>query len=154
MDQIAGAWRVADKLPPIGSVMSPHVKTTSARRNKKQQVLSCFVQGRLLLVCKVPEVVASGRVFPVFKMPCVRLALHCQAALSLQGPPSCGPRSVQLLSNLLVLNDACCHSHTAAQAAKTAWLGGRDAIQEFIDIANKGMPRQLNKIETPFPKKS
>lgn len=36
------------------------------------------------------------------------------------------------------------------QEAKAAWASGRDAIQTYIDIANKGMVRQLNKVETPF----
>eukprot|EP00904_Undaria_pinnatifida_P000183 jgi/Undpi1/10165/HiC_scaffold_28.g12618.m1 len=39
-----------------------------------------------------------------------------------------------------------------AKAAKAAWEAGRDALQEYADVANKGMVRQLRKIETPFSK--
>ena len=41
-----------------------------------------------------------------------------------------------------------------ATAAKAAWEDGRDALQEFIDVANKGMVRSLRKVETPFAKGS
>ncbi|CAM9766218.1 unnamed protein product [Ectocarpus sp. 8 AP-2014] len=36
------------------------------------------------------------------------------------------------------------------QAAKAAWEAGRDAIQEYVEVANKGMVRSLRKIDTPF----
>lgn len=35
-------------------------------------------------------------------------------------------------------------------AAKAAWEAGRDAMQEYVDVANKGMVRQLRKVQTPF----
>lgn len=40
------------------------------------------------------------------------------------------------------------------KAARVAWEDGRDALQEFIDVANKGMVRSLRKVETPFAKAS
>lgn len=36
------------------------------------------------------------------------------------------------------------------KAAKAAWEAGRDALQEYVDVANKGMVRSLRKIDTPF----
>ncbi|CAM9516248.1 unnamed protein product [Ectocarpus sp. 13 AM-2016] len=36
------------------------------------------------------------------------------------------------------------------QAAKAAWEAGRDALQEYVEVANKGMVRSLRKIDTPF----
>lgn len=38
------------------------------------------------------------------------------------------------------------------QAAKGAWEAGRDSLQEYVDVANKGMVRSLRKIDTPFSK--
>ncbi|CAM9276315.1 unnamed protein product, partial [Pylaiella littoralis] len=37
-----------------------------------------------------------------------------------------------------------------AQEAAAAWRTGRDALQEYVDVANKGMVRSLRKIDTPF----
>lgn len=36
------------------------------------------------------------------------------------------------------------------KAARAAWEAGRDALQEYVEVANKGMVRSLRKIDTPF----
>ncbi|CAN0269314.1 unnamed protein product [Ectocarpus sp. 4 AP-2014] len=36
------------------------------------------------------------------------------------------------------------------KAARAAWEAGRDALQEYVEVANKGMIRSLRKIDTPF----
>ncbi|CAM9624742.1 unnamed protein product [Scytosiphon promiscuus] len=38
------------------------------------------------------------------------------------------------------------------EVAKGAWDAGRDSLQEYVDVANKGMVRSLRKIDTPFSK--
>ncbi|CAM9155994.1 unnamed protein product [Discosporangium mesarthrocarpum] len=39
---------------------------------------------------------------------------------------------------------------TRGQVAMASWEAGRDAMKQYVEIANKGLVRQLRKIETPF----